>query len=263
MRYAEYAPSPRLAEVVDCYWILEGHGTGTPEPIIPDGRVEIIIHYGVRFERHHLDGRTECQAPAMLVGQLLAPVSLGHNGLAGVAAIRLRPAAVRSVLRCSAAEVTGTFVDLDAIFGPIDSLRERVALAESDAARVRRLEEWLVGIVRNLPSPDIDAATGAILSSRGTVDLATVAAAAGISLRQLERRFLTDVGMPPKTFARITRLQAALGRIAAGDSIADAAYACGYYDQPHMTRDFGRLAATSPATWQRHSGNLTPLFVAR
>jgi len=30
-----------------------------------------------------------------------------------------------------------------------------------------------------------------------------------------------------------------------------------------MTRDFSRLAEISPAAWQRHGGDLTPLFVAR
>jgi AraC-like DNA-binding protein len=45
--------------------------------------------------------------------------------------------------------------------------------------------------------------------------------------------------------------------------LADVAIACGYYDQPHMTRDFSRLAETSPAAWQQCGGQLTPLFVGR
>src|SRR5215207_8072132 len=113
MRYAEYAPSPALASVVDCFWILEGHGSGAPEPIIPDGRLEIILHYGVRFAHHHVDGTVERQPASMIVGQLLAPVSLGYHGNAGVAAIRLRPAAARAVLGASAAEMTNRFVDLE------------------------------------------------------------------------------------------------------------------------------------------------------
>ena len=66
-----------------------------------------------------------------------------------------------------------------------------------------------------------------------------------------------------KTFARTVRLQAALRRIAGGQPLADVAIACGYYDQPHMTRDFSRLAETSPAAWQQYAGSLTPLFVGR
>jgi AraC-like DNA-binding protein len=263
MRYAEYPPSPGLASIVDCYWILEGPGAGTPEPIIPDGRIEIILHYGVHFERHHTDGRIERQTPAMLVGQILAPISVGYTGSAGVAAIRLRPAATRAVARCPAAALTGQFIDLDALFGPTGTLQEQVALAGDDGARVRLLERWLASRVTAAPSRDISATVDAIVTHAGAVDLQVMASAAGISLRQLERRFLADVGMPPKTFARIVRLQAALTRIAAGDSLADAAHACGYYDQPHMTRDFSRLAETSPAAWQHHAGHLTPLFVKR
>jgi AraC-like DNA-binding protein len=248
---------------VDCYWILEGDGAGIPEPIIPDGRIEIILHYGVRFDRHHPDGRVERQAPAMLVGQILAPISLGHHGRAGVAAIRLRPAATRVVARCSAADVTGEFVELDALFGPTATLRERLSLAPDDIARVRLLETWLASHVHATPQGDVSATVDAILANGGTVDLQALATDAGISLRQLERRFLTDVGMPPKVFARIVRLQAALTRIAAGQSLADVAHACGYYDQPHMTRDFSRLAETSPSAWQQYGGQLTPLFVRR
>src|SRR6185436_1405716 len=146
---------------------------------------------------------------AMIVGQMLAPISIAHRGGAGVAAIRLRPEATRAVSGCDATAITGSFVDLEAVFGSIGSLRERLALAADDAA--------------------------------------------GVSLRQLERRFLADVGLTPKTFARIVRLQAALGRITAGEPLADVAHRCGYYDQPHMTRDFSRLAEISPAAWQRRA----------
>jgi AraC-like DNA-binding protein len=263
MRYAEYPPSPGLASLVDCYWILEGPGAGLPEPIIPDGRIEIILHYGVHFERHHTDGRVERQSPAMLVGQILAPISVGYTGHAGVAAIRLRPAATRAVARCHAADLTGRFIDLDALFGPTETLREQIALAPDDGTRVRLLERWLASQVTAAPSPGVSATVDAIVRHAGTVDLQAMASAAGISLRQLERRFLADVGMPPKTFARIVRLQAALARIAAGETLADAAHGCGYYDQPHMTRDFSRLAETSPAAWRHHAGHLTPLFVKR
>jgi len=194
---------------------------------------------------------------------MLAPISIGHCGRAGVAAIRLRPAAARAVVGCSAAEITGRVVDLEALFGSTGTLRERLALAQDDRARIVLLEDWLTAIVRAAPAREVDGAATAIALSGGTVDLLTVASGTGLSLRQLERRFLADVGIAPKTFARTVRLQAALRRIAEGQPLADVAIACGYYDQPHMTRDFSRLAETSPASWQQYAGSLTPLFVGR
>jgi AraC-like DNA-binding protein len=116
--------------------------------------------------------------------------------------------------------------------------------------------------VRATPARDVAAAVDAILAAPGAASLPAVASHAGIGVRQLERRFLADVGMTPKTFARIARLQTALAQIAAGASLADAAHACGYYDQPHMTRDFTRLAEISPAAWSASDADLTRLFVA-
>lgn len=261
VRYAEYRPAQALARVVDCYWILEGHGTGVPEPIIPDGRIEIILHYGVRFERHHVNGSVERQPASLIVGQILAPMCLGYRGQAGVAGIRLRPAAARAIVRDSAAAITNRAVDLEDLFGSTASLRERLALAADDSTRVTLLDAWLARILREGPAPEIDAAVEAIVSSGGTIPLAALADATGLSRRQLERRFLTDVGVTPKSFARLVRLQSALRRISLGETLAEVALACGYYDQPHMTRDFSRLAETSPAAWQQYAGDLTQLFV--
>jgi AraC-like DNA-binding protein len=261
MRYAQYAPSPRLAGLVECYWILEGIGTGTPEPIIPDGRAEIILHYGVRFDRHHPGGRIERQAPAMLVGQILAPPCIAHTGMAGVAAIRLRPEAVAAAAGCPAPELTGWFVELEAVFGSTACLRERLAAAGDDTARVGLLEAWFASAARAQPDARTAAIVRAIAARAGNVDIAAIARDAGVSVRHLERRFLADVGVTPKAFARLARLQAALGRVSAGEPLADVAVACGYYDQPHMARDFSRLAETSPAAWRQQAGVVTPLFV--
>ena len=263
MRYAEFPPPAALAAIVDCFWILEGDGSGVPEAIMPDGRVEIVLHYGVRFEQHHPGGRVERQPASLIVGQMLAPICIGHRGRAGVAAIRLRPAAARAVVRCSAAAITGRVVDLEDLFGSTSSLRERLAVAADDRARVALLARWLGAIVRGTPAREVDAAVSAIAAASGAVDLRALAPRTGLSLRQLERRFLMDVGVAPKAFARTVRLQSALRRIAEKQPLADVAIACGYYDQPHMTRDFSRLAETSPAAWQQSSGILAPLFVGR
>ena len=263
MRYAEYPAPAALAAVVDCFWVLEAEGTGAHEPIIPDGRIEIVVHYGVRFEQRHPDGRVERQPASMIVGQMLAPICVGYLGRAGVAAIRLRPSAARAVLGCSAADVTGRVVDLEALFGRTATLRERLALARDDRARVGLLAGWLQNIVRSGPAREIDGAATAIAAHAGQIDLIALASDAGLSLRQLERRFLADVGVAPKAFARMVRLQAALRRIAEGQPLAEVALACGYYDQPHMARDFSRLAETSPAAWRQCAGSLTPLFVGR
>ena len=261
MRYAEYSPTPRLAMLVERFWLLDGHATGAADALIPDGRVELVFHYGGPFWRHRPDASPVRQPDSMLVGQMIGPVVLEPEGVLGVAAIRLRPAAARTLLGFSLDEVAGQFVDLDAIFPSAGTVRERLAEATTDVERVRALEDWLSRIARPEPRLQIEAAVDTIIRSGGRASIDGLASLTGVGLRQIERHFREDVGLGPKTFSRIIRLQAALRGIRDGRPLSEVALACGYYDQAHMTRDFRQLAAMSPGAWQVHGGDLAPLFV--
>jgi AraC-like DNA-binding protein len=260
MRYAEYPPSPRFARLVDAYWILEGDGHGVPDAILPDGRVELIFHYGAAFTRHLGEGAVERQQATLVAGQTLVPVVLSHHGRAGVAAIRLKPAATRSLLRLPAREITGQIHDLEALFPSARDLRERLGGTRDDVERVRCLESWLDAQPAADLQADVEAAVDLILRSGGRAEVGCVAVQAGIHVRQLERRFTDDVGLTPKQLARIVRLQRALRHVRSGAALADAALACGYYDQSHMALDFSRLASVSPVEWRDRAGVLAPLF---
>ena len=258
MRYAEYPPWPRFQPIVDRYWILEGVGSGAPEGVIPDGCVEIIFHYGDRFFRHRNDGLVERQPSSVIAGQITEPAVLSWNGRAGVLGVRLRPAAARALLRVPVDALTGQIVDLEGELGPTADLREQLAEAPDDRRRVDATESWLSPRCVGAPRAEVTAAVGALRAGRS--DIERVADDIGLTRRQLERLFLKEAGLPPKTLARIFRLQRALGAIRRGEALADAAVACGYYDQAHMALDFRRLAEMSPSAWITYGGELAPLF---
>jgi AraC-like DNA-binding protein len=261
MRYAEYAPSPRLATLVETYWLLEGASTGPADAILPDGRIELVFHYRGAFYRH-IDGADAVRQPdALLAGQMIEPVVLGSESYTGVAAIRLKPAATRTLLAFAANEVSGRFVDLTLIFPSAKGLTERLAEAKTDLARIGLLEEWLIERSCPTPRPNIQQAVDTLLATSGQATVSELAAQAGTSIRQIERQFQADVGLTPKTFARIIRLQSALRYVRDGHPLDDVALACGFFDQAHMSRDFRQLAATSPAAWRDHTGDLAGLFV--
>ncbi|WP_053207539.1 helix-turn-helix domain-containing protein [Jiangella muralis] len=80
---------------------------------------------------------------------------------------------------------------------------------------------------------------------------ATVGAVArevGLSARQLHRRSLDAFGYGPKTLARILRLNRALELGRSGTPAADAAYAAGYADQAHLSREARSLAGVTLTT---------------
>jgi AraC-like DNA-binding protein len=263
MRYAAYAPSPHLRQIVERYWILEGPGSGEPEPVFPDGRVEIVLHYGAPFTRHLADGCVEHQGRGLVAGQMTEPVVLSHEGIAGVAAIRLRPAAAKAVLRMAASRVSGQIVDVDAILPSSRELRERLAEAHGDLERVRLLERWLTHFEPAPPPLTVQSAVEDLVAGHGRGDVGCIAARAGLGRRTLERLFAEHVGLAPKAFAGIVRLQHALHLVREGQSLAQTAVECGYYDQAHMALDFRTLADRSPIAWRDQHSALSHLFISR
>ena len=63
-------------------------------------------------------------------------------------------------------------------------------------------------------------------------------------------RFRAELGVTPKTAARIFRFERACGLLShLRQPLADVAAACGYADQAHMTRDWSAFTGASPKAW--------------
>jgi AraC-like DNA-binding protein len=78
----------------------------------------------------------------------------------------------------------------------------------------------------------------------------------GWSRRVVTERFHTQLGLSPKSYARILRFQRAVGLLDGvrnGRTLADVAMECGYYDQSHFTRDCVALAGCSPSALMAES----------
>jgi AraC-like DNA-binding protein len=259
VRYQEFDPSPGLRAIVEKYWILEGAASAGWELILPDGRAEMIFHFGMPFARRICDATADIQPAAIFVGQITAPACLQPRGAVGVAAIRLRPEAT-GIFGPTAAAITDRYEALDAL-APTGLAIEQLAAAVDDRDRIEVLERFVSAAVRATPRPDVAFAVKVLVRRDGALAIDALSSVCGVPRRQLERRFQTDVGLSPKSFARLLRVNRAARLVLAGTALADVAAACGYSDQPHMSNDFRRLASRSPQQWQQMAGTLGPLIV--
>ena len=77
-----------------------------------------------------------------------------------------------------------------------------------------------------------------------------------ISKRQLEREFKSKVGISPKHYFRITRINEVLRCLNANQKmdLTDVAYYCGYYDQAHFINDFKTIAGIKPSIFKGDKG---------
>jgi AraC-like DNA-binding protein len=249
MDYREFAPAPVLAPFIACYWTLGG-AAGDEERIIPDGRVDLVLNFGDPFERRRAANR-ERQPLALLAGQGRVPVFIRPTGRVDLLGVRFRPDGAAALLALPLDHATDRIADLGALEPALRGLLERLGNSPA-AARTTLLDTLLQQRLRERrPDERVTAAVAAITLAAGTAAIDPLTRTLGLGRRQLERLFLRDVGLPPKAFARIVRVQAV---IRAARSTSPAAWATiaarfRYTDQSHLIRDFHTLTGTTPAAF--------------
>lgn len=141
--------------------------------------------------------------------------------------------------------------DLDDIIGAAASrLEERLHEARDWPERFAMLEAMLAErLSRHRPGHRLIAAAWTeIEGRRGDIRIGDLAARLDCSRKHLAALFHREIGLPPKTFARVLRFETAVDAMRQGRSrsLADLASDCGYADQAHFNRDFLRFAGEPP-----------------
>lgn len=83
------------------------------------------------------------------------------------------------------------------------------------------------------------------------IRLSRVAEDCGISLRQLRRRFLEELGVGPKEYLDRVRYEHALRLLEHTDEpLKRIAAACGFYDEFHFSKSFKKIRGVSPSVYR-------------
>jgi AraC-like DNA-binding protein len=235
-------PAPALTDLVDHYALITWNlGAATHEQeTLPDAAVHLVVD------------ATDARVSGVRRGRS-AYVLSGSGRAFGVT---FRPAGFRPFMTSPVAELTGRSVDLSDLFGEAGgSLAATIRAARSAGDMAAAADQFLLD---GRPRADASVPTMNALVERARSDPAIrfvrqLAALAGTSERQLQRRFHEYVGVGPKWVIRRARLQDAAGTLAAGvdPSLAELALDLGYVDQAHFTNDFTAQVGVPPAAYVR------------
>jgi len=184
-----------------------------------------------------------------------------HPGVESFA-VFFQPTGWSLLFKAPVSELTNRMFDVTAIGGPrLRSLWNRMGEASAFEARVQIVEEFLIDRIASASAHNkIMCAANYIFRHHGAIKIPSVASRCSVGVRQFERAFEREIGISPKTFARIARFQAALDAklLAAQRTWLDIAHSFGYYDQMHMIHDFEKLGRAAPTELITQMGDVRP-----
>ena len=189
------------------------------------------------------------QLVAVLSGPRTGSTVGVHGGRLTGVEVTMTPWAAYTLFGVPMSTMTNRAVSLTDVLGSAGTvLLARLAEARDDRERFTALEAVLnLGRSRGPASSEQVRRAFAELSRRaGDVTIAKLAADVGWDARRLQRAFGDQIGLPPKTVARVLRLQHAVRRLAAGERLAQVALRCGYFDQAHFTREVTEMTVRPP-----------------
>lgn len=240
----ELVPPPALAERVDAFWRHDG--AAREFRVVPDGCMDFWFDLE--------SGRARVIGTMTEAAHVVAPAGSRYFG------VRFRSGVAARYVT----ESMHAFVDTDAPLEDVThaarfGLVERLVNAPSDAERVAQVASFLASPHARVRPTDhrVSRAVHQLRTRTAPLRIATLAAELGLGERQLERLFSERVGIGPKQFARIARLERALALMGSplrGQAVLAAR--AGYADESHLIREFRRLTGATPAELarERHVG---------
>ena len=223
------------------------------ELIVPNGAMQLLVNLGDDVLRWRGPGSAceEHLPGAALAGAFSHPFTIDTAQQRSITGVSFVPGGAAAFFNGSMLELSNKHVALSDLVG-CRSIRGQLLEARSTGTK-SVLRSWIY-ILEELFNPDrcSRSATARVLLEAG-VPVQRAADVMSVSTRKLRQDFSASVGLSPKTYSRIHRLQRTVRSVAnrqSGLDWASVAIEHGYFDQAHMIHDFRALTGSTPTSYK-------------
>lgn len=224
--------------------------------MLPGTHVSIVLNLGDGWAVGRTHVETEQLPRACVIGAFTRRRLLRLGSYVRAMGVVIPAAYARAVLGVPAAELVDRIVRLDELW-----LRERVSSLLDATADVGILNGAALlrdAALRSIAAAGqydavIHSALAMIATSHGQIPVSVIAERCGLSRQELSSRFRSEVGVTPKTSARLARFHALVPSLLSTEvgRWGAVAHSLGYSDQAHMVREFNEFAGAPPTAFFR------------
>ncbi|MET0636590.1 MAG: AraC family transcriptional regulator [Chitinophagaceae bacterium] len=253
MFYKRFIPPTYLVPFVECMYVWQ---SDQDEPRSfespPTGFCSIVFNSGSKYNVDNSKYSAWPTPDNFATGQAIRSYQLNFEGRIAQAGIVFRPTGLFSMFNFPMYTMVEQRVALENLL-PEEIVTSTAADLKSTGDPMLK-KQVLVNFLdyfinQRAPVTDfITLAANRIVEQNGLVQIDELIAQSFMTRRTFERKFLNQVGLSPKYYARIRRISY-LCNIIAGKEKVDwqhLLHSCEYFDQAHFIRDFESFTGRSP-----------------
>jgi AraC-like DNA-binding protein len=213
---------------------------------VPFPGVPLILGLGSPWEVDEL------QLTSFVAGLGTSPSTVRGAATWTCIELRLTPHGAHRLFRVPMSELTNHAVELEHLVPEARELEERLRDAREWSERLDLVEAFLLRRLADSQPvhPEVEWSWRHLYATHGRASIGAMTTELGWSHRRLIARFREQIGLTPKALARVIRFDRAVAALRGPAALAEIAYACGYADQAHLTREFRELAGVSPRSFR-------------
>lgn len=256
MLYQTYQPRSPLLPFVEFFWIREGNNLPkTQSRLLPIGSMELVINlHEDRLPLFDPHSRIEKGSTngARICGVHSQGFIINNDRQVSTIGVHFKPGGHAPFFSLPAGELHNQIISLEELWQDrATELRDRLLAAPTLETRFLILEQFLLAMMQPPRCcPAVDFALR-VFRQTPTPKVKRVTEHIGFSARHFNQLFRDRVGLTPKLYCRVRRMQHVLDLIADREQVdwIDVVLACGYFDQAHLIHDFQTFAHCTPTEY--------------
>lgn len=184
----------------------------------------------------------------VLIGQHTQPLMLDLNENFKVMAFHLKPYGLKQLLNIDASELTNRYISIKGI-KLLESLHELVLNnIDSEKQLISEIDSFFDSAVKHEIAYEVKAFIK-YLQTNEPSSIGNMVKEIGITERNLERKFKTEVGLTPKKYLQIIRVFQIAGNLNENADWQQIAFDHKYSDQAHFINEFKKYTNIAPGLY--------------
>ena len=258
--YSKLQPPEHLKPYIDYFYSLKSAssaGKGREEPWFPIGSMDLIFDIGAPFQQGNSSDTLTERPQAFVAGLYEQGIKIKPTGPVHQVGIVFKPGKFRYFIKGDQKDHKGVITPLSEIYGAeSDRMMDLLTESKNEGERLQLLQLFAEETLRRDIKENyfIDHCVSKIKDSQGKISLSDLAGKGKTSNRHFRRIFKDYVGLNPKLFSKMVRLQSLIKMSTESTEDLNRLYdQLGYYDSSHLLRDFKNITGMRASEFFRKS----------